>query len=271
MVQNMKNNQLKKVLLTIGISIVLIFIVSLLVGFTYDTTIEPTTLYAKDGRTMIVTTQEQLEAQQTVGWSLCEPVIMYNINDEKVIVFVEEIECYKKSGWELEPFITLYAADGRTEKIIQSKVEEQLTVGWFLTYAEAHPARLIYDAFTKSNLSIAQLNNILSNTAIEGYGEAFYNLEQNYNINAIFAISIAVIESGAGTSYNARKRNNLFGIGPHKVFGSKQECINYLGALLNKKLYKGKSIDTIGKIYCTDGTDWAGKIKKQMGVLWNKK
>lgn len=269
MVQNMKNNKLKRVLLTIGISIVLIFVTMLLVGFT--DTIEPTTLYAKDGRTMIVNTQTQLDAQQTVGWSIYEPVTMYNANGETSIVFVEEIEYCKTLGWELEPFVTLYAADGRTEKIIQSKVEEQLTVGWYRTYEEAHPARLVYDAFIKSNLSIQQLNNILSNTAIAGYGESFYWLEQNYNINAIFAISIAVVESGAGTSYNARKRNNLFGIGPHKVFNSKQECINYLGMLLNKKLYKGKSINAIGKIYCTDGTDWAGKVKNQMGVLWNRK
>ena len=98
-----------------------------------------------------------------------------------------------------------------------------------------------------------------------------YWLEHNHNINALFAISIAVIESGAGTSYNARKRNNLFGIGPHKVFNSYNDCIDYLGRLLNKTLYRDKSIDTIGRIYCTDGTNWAGKVKNQMGVLWNKR
>lgn len=269
----MKKNKLNKILITIGISILAFLLVILLAGFTNNTEqyIEPTTLYALDGRTMIVTTQSQLDEQLTVGWSLSEPIPIYNADDKILIIFQSELESYINSGWDIEPFVILYAADGRTERVKQSQVEEQLTVGWYLTYEEACPARLVYNAFTKSNLSVKQLNNILSNTAIAGHGEDFYKLEQNHNINAIFAIAIAVVESGAGTSYNATKRNNLFGIGPHMVFNSKSACINYLGVLLNKSTYKGKSIENIGKIYCTDGTNWSGKVKGQMEILWKRK
>lgn len=274
--QNMKTNKLNKTFITIGTVILIILLALLLTGSAFDTTIEPVTIYSLNPEVtimseMVVTDKNQLEDALKAGWRTEKPIKMYNKLGEQIFSYPDQIEFYKGYGWELEPFVKLYASDGRTEQVVQSKVQDQLTVGWYLTYEEAHPERLVYDAFTKSNLSIKQLNNILSTTAIAGYGECFYWLEHNYNINALFAISIAVIESGAGTSYNARKRNNLFGIGPHKVFNSYNDCINYLGQLLNKKLYYGKPINVIGKIYCTDGTDWAGKVKNQMGVLWNKR
>lgn len=274
--QNMNKNKLNKTFIHIGLILIIFLLVILLTSATLDTTIEPTTIYHLNEDVtiiteMVVTDKNHLEDALNAGWRTETPIKMYNRLGEQIFAYPDQIEFYKGYGWELEPFVTLYASDGRTEQIVQSKIQEQLTVGWYLTYEEAHPERLVYDAFTKSNLSINQLNNILSNTAIKGYGESFYWLEHNHNINALFAISIAVIESGAGTSYNARKRNNLFGIGPHKVFNSYNDCIDYLGRLLNKTSYRGKSIDTIGRIYCTDGTNWAGKVKNHMGVLWNKR
>ena len=79
----------------------------------------------------------------------------------------------------------------------------------------------------------------------------------------MFAISVAELESGYGTSYAFRKKNNAFGIGSGKYFSSVEAGIEYFGQLMNKSLYYGKSIDRIGGIYCVGG-NWASKVKSLM-------
>ena len=102
-------------------------------------------LHSMDGRTMEVHTEEQKNAQLTVGWSIAKPVTVYNINNESKQIFIEELNEYLDSGWYPEPVTKLYAADGREEYFVNSMVEAQLTVGWFRTYEEAHPVQVNYD------------------------------------------------------------------------------------------------------------------------------
>ena len=45
--------------------------------------------------------------------------------------------------------------------------------------------------------------------------QVFYNMEKKYNINGIFLASIAIHESGWGTSNIAKDKNNLFGYGAY--------------------------------------------------------
>lgn len=102
-------------------------------------------LHAMDGRTMIATSEEQKDAQLTVGWSIAKPITVYNANNETTTIFVEELEEYLSAGWYPEPVTKLYAEDGREEYFVNSMVEAQLTVGWYRTYEEAHPVQVNYD------------------------------------------------------------------------------------------------------------------------------
>ena len=67
------------------------------------------------------------------------------------------------------------------------------------------------DITQSSGLNAAQLEALISNTGLAGLGQAFYNAEQTYHINALFMIAHAAIESAWGKSYYAVNRNNLFG------------------------------------------------------------
>lgn len=130
-------------------------------------------------------------------------------------------------------------------------------------------ARFTYNVFEKSYLSVEQLNNILSNTGLAGQGHLFKDMEDTYNVNALFCISVGCLESGNFTSSAFRNKNNPFGIGPGKHFSSPKAAINYFGELMNRSTYYGKSIDRIGSIYCVGG-NWANKVKTLMKTNWSK-
>ena len=196
--------------------------------------------------------------------------IIYKIGDNNITKEVKEseLDLYINDNyeWSIEPSTLMYTADGRISWICNSEVENYLATGeWFLE----PPINITMNVFQKTNLQPEQLNKMLSK-GLSGYGQAFYDMEQKYGINSVFAISVAELESGHGTSYAFRKRNNAFGIGSGKRFSSVVAGIDYFGQLVNKPLYYGKSIDKIGSIYCVS-SGWASKvkslIKSNYGVL----
>lgn len=220
-------------------------------------------------------------------------ITIYEIGNSNVTMQVNksEIEKYVNSNyeWSLEPTILMYTADGRTSWICESEVEQYQKVGWSTSppvviysttedrsvlveevpdylatgvWFETKPINITMNPFQKTNLSPEELNKVLSK-GLSGYGQAFYNMEQIYGVNSIFAISVAELESGNGTSYAFRVKNNAFGIGPGKRFSSVENGIYYFGELMNKSTYYGKSIDRIGSIYCVGG-NWANKVKSLM-------
>ena len=183
-------------------------------------------IFAADGRTSWVWNNE-VPAYESVGWSTKPPVTIYSYTEEK-IVLVEELPKYLATG----------------------------------EWSEIKPINITMNPFQKTNLSSEELEKILTK-GLSGYGQAFYDMEQKHGINSIFAISVAELESGHGTSYAFRKRNNAFGINSGKQFSSVEAGIDYFGQLMNKQLYYGKSIDKIGSIYCACG-DWTSKVKSLM-------
>lgn len=122
-----------------------------------------------------------------------------------------------------------------------------------------------YDPFTKIELNLEDINKILAGTNLANFGQYFYNMQETYGVNVVYAMSVAYLESGAGKitcgSYN------YFGmIG--KNYSSPEEGINAFGKLMNNKMYYGKSIEQIAPIYCNSA--WAGHIKSMMNSLWKK-
>lgn len=121
-----------------------------------------------------------------------------------------------------------------------------------------------YYPFTNIGLNIEDINKMLSHSYISSYGQYFYDLQNKYGLNVVYAIAVAYVESGRG-KYPCAK-NNYFGmLGCN--YSSPAAGIDAFGALMMKKLYYGKTIDQIAPIYCDN--QWAGLVKKMMSEIWS--
>lgn len=117
-----------------------------------------------------------------------------------------------------------------------------------------------------SNLTAEEYNKILENTELNNLGNALEKAEKEYEINGLYLMGLACLESGYGKSEFARKRNNLVGwnavnSNPNKAsyFESKEECILYVAERLktnylneNGCYFNGYSARAIDIKYCTD-------------------
>lgn len=130
----------------------------------------------------------------------------------------------------------------------------------------------------KTGFSGEELDRALAGTDLYGLGEDFAQAEDKYSVNAIFLMSMAKLESGNGTSYLAKEKNNLFGfnaidsdpINGAKTFRSQGESIAYVAQFLSEnylnedgRFYNGISTDGVGKDYASD-PDWASKVQANM-------
>lgn len=124
---------------------------------------------------------------------------------------------------------------------------------------------------------------------------AFYNAEKKYNINGIFLASIAIHESGWGTSQIAIEKKNLFGYGSYDAtpyessfeFADYSEGIETVAKSLVKyylnpsgtKIYDGETaaawyyngptLRGVNIRYASD-TEWHSKVFKYMETLYNR-
>lgn len=107
------------------------------------------------------------------------------------------------------------------------------------------------------------LNLILEDTWLEGYGELFYELEQEHDVNAMFAIGNAIYETGWNkeNSYQAMHNNNIYGLANCK-FDSLESCIRYYFNLIDESYVDcgRKSMDSINAKYCPPNPNWCHNI-----------
>ena len=142
------------------------------------------------------------------------------------------------------------------------------------------------DLRTRSAVTAYEIDEyILKGTALEGLGEAFVQAEIDYNVNAMFLLTLAIHESAWGRSDIARDKNNLFGFGaydasPYKsavAFNSKAEGVfrvakhlseNYLteGA---KCFSGGYTLRHVNMKYASDET-WASQLASSMNKFNRK-
>lgn len=66
-----------------------------------------------------------------------------------------------------------------------------------------------------SNLTGEELDIMLEGTALHGLGQTFAEAEQKYNVNSLYMLGLACLESGYGTSKYATDRYNLYGFGAY--------------------------------------------------------
>ncbi len=134
-----------------------------------------------------------------------------------------------------------------------------------------------------------------TNRIFENNYQAFYNVEKKYNINGIFLASMAIHESGWGTSQIAKDKNNLFGYGSYDntpyessfEFADYSEGIETVAKSLVKyylnpagtKIYDGETasawyfngptLSGVNERYASD-KEWHKKVYSYMETLYNR-
>lgn len=134
-----------------------------------------------------------------------------------------------------------------------------------------------------------------TNKIFENNYTAFYNAEKKYNINGIFLASIAIHESGWGTSQIANEKKNLFGYGSYDAtpyessfeFNDYSEGIETVAKSLVKYYlnpsgtkiydnetaaawyYNGPTLKGVNTRYASD-EEWHSKVFKYMEILYHR-
>lgn len=146
------------------------------------------------------------------------------------------------------------------------------------------PSGFTVEQFKKALMSSKFISND-RHDVIKNNIESFYNVEQKYGINGIFVLSIAVHESGWGTSRLAISNNNLFGF-VGMSFDSYESCIDYVAKRLMQRYlnpagtivkgleepatgiyYSGNTIASVNKIYASDN-EWSLKVYEYMNHFY---
>ena len=111
---------------------------------------------------------------------------------------------------------------------------------------------------------------LLHDTNLSGLGKAIKQAEEEFQVNGVFIVSVAIHESGFGTSKLAKNKNNLFGINaidsdPYNnatTFESKEDCILYFGEMMRRKYFdnwKRTNLKSINERYASD-PKWADNV-----------
>ena len=128
----------------------------------------------------------------------------------------------------------------------------------------------------KYNGTAEQLNKQLNKKdgVLKNKGQVFLNAQEKYGINAAVLASIAIHETGYGTSNLAKTKNNIGGIrkgNGFKTFASVDDCIMDLARLL-KQNYVDKGLVTVAQVqkkYCpvSDPQDKKGLNSSWTGAV----
>ncbi len=156
------------------------------------------------------------------------------------------------------------------------------------------------DIGTPSGLSLEQFRKVLTglssdkNKIFEENCDYFYYAEQEYGINGVFLASLAIHESGWGTSSIALNKKNLFGYQAYdsspyssaKEFSSYSEGIDFVARILIKyylnskgteiyggdvadgRYFEGYTIKSVNVHYASD-PNWANAIYNIMVKIYN--
>ena len=117
----------------------------------------------------------------------------------------------------------------------------------------------------KSNLSKEQIYNILEGNNLQELADEYYEMEQKYNVNAIFLMALNMEESGHGSRY-----------GGYASFDSWASCLEYIASLIDEMYltetgayYNGTSIYGVNVKYCIGG-NWAENLNTIANELISK-
>jgi flagellum-specific peptidoglycan hydrolase FlgJ len=115
-----------------------------------------------------------------------------------------------------------------------------------------------YDITTISGLSIDDYNDILDslqlsqNSILNNIATSLYNAENEYNVNGVFILAVAIRMTNYGVRGNAIDNNNLFGLlssdhMSYRKYSNPDESIKYFAKLM-RIYYFDRNIDTIDEV-----------------------
>ena len=127
------------------------------------------------------------------------------------------------------------------------------------------------DLTKPSGITAEELEKV-TRYGLKGLGDEFIKAEEDYHINAVFLMSIAILESGWGR--NMFRPNNMFGFYGHD-FSSKAECVDVVASKIAKNyltdggaFHYGNTVKDINRKYATN-PEWHIKIAKNMKMLYS--
>lgn len=136
-------------------------------------------------------------------------------------------------------------------------------------------AAICYDTDKKSNIPPEMLKELIE-IVLDKYGiteSKMYGIEnavleaENYaSMNALDILAIMSLESGYGTSYSARNRNNLVGATGKDgliYYDNPSDCINHFGQFIGDYyISQGRTtLSSIGPKYCPPNPNWANNVQ----------
>lgn len=120
----------------------LITCVLIFTAFTPFAQVQDVTMYASDGRTILVPI-EDIDKWIEVGWfetpEDAEIVTLYATDGRTLEIERYHRETYLNLGWyatKEEVMITMYATDGRTMQVYKDRAEAQHSVGWYYNLSD---------------------------------------------------------------------------------------------------------------------------------------
>ena len=123
-----------------------------------------------------------------------------------------------------------------------------------------------------SNLKAEDFKLLTEGTWWEGNEQALVDLEKNYHINAMFAMSVSTLESGKGTSDRSKIKRNFYGMEISRTFSGLYDCTQYWGNLMDSKYVESWnkiSVWSIGPTYCPPNREWECYMNNNMKSLYN--
>lgn len=122
----------------------------------------------------------------------------------------------------------------------------------------------------KSNLTLEQVEQLLSGSPMSGTGKTVLEVEEKYNVNAFFTIAVAQSETQRGLTGTGASKKNPYGLtskgNGYRSFNSYDEAILTFGDTLNR-LYipNGRTtVEKVNQIYCPGNSGWSTSVRTIM-------
>lgn len=161
------------------------------------------TLYSLEDCTLKESADKKSKDLTTIKKSLDVKLLELSSNEDWCKVSFDNIEGYIQSSKLTSAFLTPDIVEkSRIQRILlEVNIDMELNKSTTLT---KNDYKKIFTGLSQD------INNIFENNY-----EVFYDMDKKYNINGIFLASIAIHESGWGTSTIANDKKNLFGYGAY--------------------------------------------------------
>ena len=201
------------------------------------------------------TSNEQVNETDQIIVSTVIPITEENTLNEEVL---EEV----RSQETLEAKITQEVKERKRQKAIAARKK-------YINNIVCDPS----DVSKVSGLKEKDYKYLTKGTWWEGNEHTLMDLENNYGVNAMFAMSVSTLESYFGRSDRAKSRNNYYGLELSRSWDSLYSNTQTWGKIIREYYIKQGRISTTGisTKYCPPNSEyWAEFNRNNMYKLYNK-